>query len=135
MARAHHRPGTITVERDGSSAILVVTGEVDLARSHQLVSAFLRAWRLGARRVQLDATGVTFMDCSGLRVMTAMARKLRTAGGFLMVHPSRAVSWLLEMSGVQPSTIWTDTTADGHVLSDTWLPAAGMRLADAVGWD
>lgn len=82
-----------------------VAGELDLCTSPQLERT-LRAARLHARLIVLDARKVSFMDCSGVHAILAV-----NAGGDrdvprLIIAPSGVVDRLLKLAGVR-AQIWT----------------------------
>jgi anti-anti-sigma factor len=59
------RPGTI----------VAVSGEVDVCTKAQLQQALLPIIRERSGRLMLDLSGVSFMDCAGLRVLLATRRR------------------------------------------------------------
>jgi anti-sigma B factor antagonist len=51
--------------------------------------------------VELDCSGLTFIDASGLRVLVDARRDLEARGAMLtIVDPSRCVVWLLALTGL-----------------------------------
>jgi anti-sigma B factor antagonist len=65
-----------SAEQSGS-AVLTVSGEVDLATAPALQTALLAMMERGSARVIVDMAEVTFMDSSGLSALLAA----RDAGG------------------------------------------------------
>ena len=60
----------VVLELDGQRATVVLRGEVDLDVEPLIVEAIRRTARLQDLAViEVDATGVTFMDSSGLRAL------------------------------------------------------------------
>ncbi|MEO6629842.1 MAG: STAS domain-containing protein [Aquihabitans sp.] len=51
--------------------------------------------------LKIDATDVTFIDSSGLRVLIeARTRQVEGGGHFMVINPSPAVTRLLELTGL-----------------------------------
>ncbi len=70
------QPGTITlVDRDGDR-VLRLAGEVDSAT----VLASLTATSAAAPATAFDVSGVTFLDCAGLRFLAGHFQASRRAG-------------------------------------------------------
>jgi anti-sigma B factor antagonist len=90
----------VTVEsaRDGS-AVVRVNGDLDLLGSPRLEEA-LEATE-DAPRVVIDLTACTFLDSSGVRVLTMTARKTSARGARLaLVAADPAVVRVLEITGI-----------------------------------
>lgn len=79
-ARSHARAGAVVVSP---------TGELDLATTCQFERA-LRDAQTEAGEVVLDLRDLTFLDCSGLRVILDAAKRARRAGHRLTVVPGPA---------------------------------------------
>jgi anti-sigma B factor antagonist len=79
-ARADARAGAARVH---------LTGELDLATAALLERA-LREAQANASQVVLDLRRLTFMDCSGMRVIVGAAQRARRAGQELTVVPGPA---------------------------------------------
>jgi len=59
----------------GSSVVVSVTGEVDIATTAQLSDALRAALRRGAMGLVCDLTGVGFLGAAGLRTLLAARRR------------------------------------------------------------
>lgn len=82
------------------SAQVVATGELDIDSVPRLDSALRRA-EAEATVIVLDLRELEFMDCSGVHLLIAADRRIRRAGGRLVVVRGPAeVQWLLEVLGV-----------------------------------
>ena len=79
------------------AAVLAASGEIDLATKDGLNTA-LEPLLADDRPLVLDLSRVTFIDCSGLRVLQTAHLK---RGRFAVVAPSAAVTRLLDLSGAQ----------------------------------
>lgn len=86
-------PLTITASEPDPSTddVLALAGEIDLATSHLLVDAIDAAIARGAQRVVLDFAEVTFINSTGLGAMVAATKRLRTAGGDLVLRRFRGI--------------------------------------------
>ncbi|HEX2574992.1 MAG TPA: STAS domain-containing protein [Aquihabitans sp.] len=85
-------PSSLTIATDPDLPdALRLAGEIDLASSHLLVSAIDDAIEGGASRLVLDFTGVTFVNSTGLGVMVAATKRLRQAGGDLVLRHFRGI--------------------------------------------
>ena len=74
----------------GSWSLVHVTGEVDLATAPQYRSALAAASR-ESERVAVDLTGCDLIDSVGIGVTLGGARRLREAGGEMVVVVSERV--------------------------------------------
>jgi anti-anti-sigma factor len=81
----------------GAGGRVRLFGELDIAG----VPA-LRAVLVGVDGdIELDCSALTFIDCSGLRVLQEAARACETAGAHLwLIAPSRCVIRLLGLTGL-----------------------------------
>lgn len=92
---------SVEVRTEGQTALLVVTGELDLASAPQLEAELDRLWSSGAEVVGVDLRGVEFMDSTGLRVLLAAHRTAHERDRrFGLVDGPEQVSKLLGMTGV-----------------------------------
>ena len=106
---------TTTLSVDRRLAILAIAGELDLGTAEQLWPSLERLFNpapptAAARTapdpaspldaVVLDATGLEFLDSSGLRVLLRGARLAEDEGtAFRVVAPNPVVRRVLELSG------------------------------------
>ena len=95
----------VDVDAEGSPPLVVVRGELDAASSPQL-QATLDAL-VDDAGIAVDLAEVTFIDSSGLRVITAARRDALESGRALrIVAVSAAVRRIFEMTGL--SSLLTD---------------------------
>jgi anti-sigma B factor antagonist len=121
---------TITRERrrdDSSERVrirLVLAGEFDLAARDALDGALASALRAGD--VEVDMAGVSFLDCSGIGVLTRGLRQAwREGRGLQVVNAGGPVRHMLELTGVAQELV---------VLSSAHRPATALqRRAKANG--
>ena len=86
--------------RAGSTTTLAVGGELDIA-SVPVLDTQLRAAAREAARVVLDLRSLEFLDASGAALLVATYRRMRQAGGrLLVVRGPFEVQWLLELMRV-----------------------------------
>ena len=83
---------------DGTTmAIVLLTGELDAFVAEQ-VEVPLRDFVRFAHRLVLDASGVSFIDRAGLRLLERLSRLAREAGGSMQLHdPSTQVVRLIRL--------------------------------------
>lgn len=87
--------------RDGA-AILRLAGEVDVATAPSLVSAFRDLADQSLTEVIVDASGVSFMDSSGLHALIQGKRIIYEAGSRILLVTSRPIRMLLEVAFPEP---------------------------------
>ena len=91
----------ITVDGDADPVAFVLAGELDPHTSPMLQEEIDGALAADATRAVLDFGEVTFVDSAGLRVIADTHRRLKEAGGALVVrNPSRGLSKLLTVTGL-----------------------------------
>lgn len=89
------------------AAAISASGEIDLAtkdRLHEALAPLLK----DDRPLLLDLSQVTFIDCSGLRVLQAAHHAHRR---FAVVAPSVAVTRLLDLAGASVTVFASDHEA------------------------
>lgn len=91
---------------DGDSAILVVSGELDVATCPVLRRAIDNVLDTGRADLVIDVGAVRFIDAMGIRVLIQAAEEARNAdGGLVLRAPSPAVRrllGLLQLTGMLP---------------------------------
>ena len=88
------------------SAVLVLSGEVDIANSPQLARQLHDLMDSGEVRVVVDMADVEFIDASGIGALVDAARRARAEGGGLELsrptHMLPRVLDVLQLDGVLP---------------------------------
>lgn len=85
----------------GARAVVAVGGEVDLETASQLGDHALQALREVSPHIVIDITDISFMDSTGLKVLSNIMRRADLAGGsFGLVGASRTVLRLLALTGL-----------------------------------
>jgi anti-anti-sigma factor len=69
--------------------MVAVSGEVDVRTEAPLQQALLRNICERGARLMLDVSGVSFMDCAGLRALLATRRRAEMRGGYARSRPRR----------------------------------------------
>lgn len=88
--------GTIDVEDEGGIAVLRLRGEIDQVA----VEAYDRTHLAAEPAAVFDASGVTFMDCRGLRFLLRQGAEARRAGRApALRQPPRVVRRVLCATG------------------------------------
>jgi anti-sigma B factor antagonist len=86
---------------DGSTAVLAVDGEVDMASAPELRAALIDLLDKGATSLVLDLAGVSFMDSSGLGTLVGVLKRVRERDGSMrLASPTRAVLRVLELASL-----------------------------------
>jgi anti-sigma B factor antagonist len=92
---------TIRAGRDGRNLIVRASGELDMASAETFEEEVRRAIEGGASTMVLELEGVTFIDSTGLRALLVAAELSHSKGLRLLVHPSKEIRRLVEVSGVE----------------------------------
>lgn len=90
----------LTSELDALSdgtAIVRLTGEVDISSAHILNTQFKTVAMNGWRDVIIDTTGVSFMDSTGLHALVEGKKLLHDSGTRIVLVPSSQVRRVLEL--------------------------------------
>jgi anti-anti-sigma factor len=92
----------------GDSAVVVPTGELDIATAPALDRELEQAFASHTARVVLDLRELEFIDSSGLRTLLIARRRADAAGAqFSLVAGDRALERTLEIAGVREIFDWT----------------------------
>lgn len=93
-------PFTCEVEPDRDRVVVRLRGEFDLLGVADVEKTIAELADVGFRRISIDLRALTFMDSSGLRVLMAADRSMRSWGGqLLLIRGSKPVDRLLELTG------------------------------------
>jgi anti-sigma B factor antagonist len=89
-----------TVPGEGRVSLRVM-GEIDLSTAPLLRETALRAMRHYSPTLDIDLSGVPFMDSTGLEVLLATRRRAELAGGRLrLISPTHAVTRVIQVTGL-----------------------------------
>ena len=93
---------TLCVRPGDAGATVAISGEVDVCMEDQLQHCLLQVIREYGARLALDMSGVSFMDCAGVRALLATQRRAEMRGGFLrLIATSTAVRRIMELTDVR----------------------------------
>jgi anti-sigma B factor antagonist len=99
---------SVRIERRGEAAVVVPTGELDLATAPALEASLSRAFKDDSGHVVLDLRELEFIDSSGLRTLLTARRQAEDAGQhFSLVAGHRGLERTLEIAGVHKVFTWT----------------------------
>jgi anti-anti-sigma factor len=99
---------TVRTEVHGGAAVVVPTGELDLATAPALEDALQSGFDSDAARVVLDLRELEFIDSSGLRTLLTARRNAEAASKqFSLVAGHRGLERTLEIAGVHKVFDWT----------------------------
>lgn len=91
---------TVTVERDGRSTVLVVTGELDMQTAPQLSGALRQALRDRPGVLVIDLSAVEFLGSAGLTVLLDAHDSAGQDTNLRLVAASRITLRPLEITGL-----------------------------------
>ncbi|PWD51688.1 sulfate transporter [Serinibacter arcticus] len=87
----------VDVSQDGRGTFITLTGEIDVSASGDLADAVAQAEK-ASRRTSVDASGITFMDSSGIALLARLAT--RTPGPLRVIDPPEVVRFLLDVTRI-----------------------------------
>jgi anti-sigma B factor antagonist len=91
----------LSVVRDGLTARIAPSGELDIATAPELEQAIAEATAQPGARLVLDLRLLTFMDSTGLRTLAQTNARAVEDGFYLeIVRGSRQIERVLEISGM-----------------------------------
>ena len=80
---------------------IIVEGELDSSVVERFRAALVRLVRDGERQIDIDLSGVTFMDSTGVGALVSAVKEVGRYGGSLWVsRPSRPVRAVLDVTGL-----------------------------------
>jgi anti-sigma B factor antagonist len=86
---------------DEDTFVVSASGEIDLCTAPEFERELLEAFECGAVGVVVDLRGTTFLDSSGLNVLSRGQKLLRTRGGQICVVCTNAnVKKVFEITGL-----------------------------------
>jgi anti-anti-sigma factor len=103
-------PLSLVAAVDNGEARVTMQGELDLDRADVVAGQLSALAAQGATTVVIDASGLSFIDSSGLRALLSARDQLAAAGASLQViNLSPAVERVLEMTGTRELLTGTQT--------------------------
>ncbi len=103
MNDAGHDALNLRVElHPGAPSVARIGGEIDIASAPWLRDTLLLAIRRYGSTICVDLQGVTFLDCYGINVLLATARRASLEGGWMRVIRPSAQAWrVVTLLGLQ----------------------------------
>lgn len=118
----------IVTEHQGRQSVLRLLGEVDLSNKDLLRDAISGAMEHGPQLLVLDLYGLSFMDCSGLRVLVRTHKHLADDQRQLFVAGSRPiVRRLIRLTGLDAYLRlgWPEAVPSASAEGGTPAPRSG----------
>jgi anti-anti-sigma factor len=92
----------VTAAVDSGVARVTMRGELDLDQAEEVADQLGALSAQGATTVVVDASGLNFIDSSGLRALLSAREQLERAGASLQItNLSPAVERVLDMTGTR----------------------------------
>jgi anti-anti-sigma factor len=89
----------IEVDVRQDTAVLTVTGDLDLITRPVLAERLSQVLGTSPRRLVLDLAGAGFMDCGSARMVAGAGRFLPAGGRLIIRHPRPVIRRVLELTG------------------------------------
>jgi len=100
----------IAIERSGDVVVLLPQGRLDSNNAAQAEGEILAHVAAGANRLVIDFSGLDYISSAGLRVILVVAKRLKQAGGALVLCRLPAhIREVFEISGFLSILTATDT--------------------------
>lgn len=93
---------------------LILTGELDLAAARQLDATLRQVCETGARQVDLDLRGVTFIDSVGLRSLLSARDTCAEQGVDMGAIPNPSLERIFEVTGLLDVLPWREPQEPGQ---------------------
>jgi anti-anti-sigma factor len=91
-----------SIADDGRTGRLSLSGELDLNGVDAASAALDELAARDVTAIEVDASGLTFLDSSGLRALLAGREQLQAKGVHLrVVNPSASITRVLDMTGTR----------------------------------
>jgi anti-sigma B factor antagonist len=99
-------------------AVVQVTGDIDCSSAPWLREQLLRMLSAGGDRLLVDLSGVSFIDCAGLRTLLGTCRDAgRRSRSVSFVAVSRHVRRVAELTGVPEAAVLSDPHPAGYAVA------------------
>jgi anti-anti-sigma factor len=130
-------PLKIKIKRDGLAVIICVSGELDVASAPILTERAGRVLRDPAERLELDLSGLTFIDCAGARALGVLKKSVPPGCPVLVRGASRRVRKVVAIveapveSGVVPGP---DGGRGPVIVPEPEPEPVSVRGQERTGW-
>jgi len=98
---------SLTTKRDGTSVAIVCTGELDIAAAPAVEAAIEPVFAAPPSSLELDWSGLTFMDSTGIRLLLVIVKQASAAGIDLIWRLSDAAQRALDAVGIHDQLLRT----------------------------
>ena len=107
MLSQHIGPFTCEVKREDGHAVVSPRGELDMATAGAVDQELRELRRAGVANILLDLGGLTFMDSSGLHLITKWVSEASKDGFELELEPGPpAVQRIFDLTAMSDSLPW-----------------------------
>lgn len=91
---------TIAIEPTDNAHIIALQGQVNSSNAATVEAEVLAVVNQGAKNVMLNMTELSYISSAGLRVVLVLAKRLKQAGGKLVIYGMQAhVREVFDISG------------------------------------
>jgi anti-sigma B factor antagonist len=88
---------TLCIRHGDGGTTVAISGEIDVGTEAHVRQSLLRSIRECPAKLTLDVSGVSFMDCAGLRALLVTRRRAEMRGVFLrLIATSAAVRRIVD---------------------------------------
>jgi len=95
-----NRPAVTAIDQQDGAVVVRLSGELDLSNAAEVGRTLDDACARDPDRLVVDLGDVTFIDSTGLGVLTAARLKLRSRNALLLLRPQLETRRALEISGL-----------------------------------
>lgn len=90
----------LSIESTDNAHIIALQGQINSANAATVETEVLAVLQKGAKNVLLDMTELSYISSAGLRVVLVLAKRLKQAGGKLVIYGMQAhVREVFDISG------------------------------------
>jgi anti-anti-sigma factor len=126
---------TLCVQPGDYGTIVRVGGDVDVSVAGPLQDLLLRAMRTHSPSLLLDLSGVSFMDCAGVRALLLIRRRAELRSGSVrLIAASPAVRRIIELVGMRDIFPLRDRERDVNDDTSSRPDWAGPRRDLSAHW-
>lgn len=109
-------PPVAGIERNGTAAIVRLTGELDLYNAHEVREVLLNEAATEPERLVVELSDVAFVDSTMLGVLIEARTKLPNPRAFLLAAPPPQARRALELAGLD-GHFGVHETIDGALVA------------------
>ena len=95
----------VSTSRAGDAATISCSGELDIAAAPSIQTAIDEVFADGPRMLELDWSGLTFMDSTGIRLLLMIVKRSGNEGIDLIWRLSDACQRALDAVGIHDGTL------------------------------